>query len=139
MFLCAVQLSARRRAFVRRVLVGGLALLLVGCGTRGPRANADPFDGSGVGVPQIRLRVRNQNFYDATITALGDATQRRLGVVGGNQTSVFTMPWEFTSGLRVRIDLLAGPSCTTETIQVNPGDDIDFQIPPDLGTSGFCE
>jgi hypothetical protein len=82
--------------------------------------------------------VRNANFYDATVTAIGDATQRRLGVVGGNQTSVFTMPWEFTSGLRVRIDLLAGPSCTTETIQANPGDDIEFQIPPDLGTSGFC-
>jgi hypothetical protein len=123
----------------RRALVAVLALSLVGCGTRGPRPSANPFDGSGVGVPQVRLRVRNANFYDATITALGDATQRRLGVVGGNQTSVFTMPWEFTGGLRVRIDLLAGPSCTTETIQVNPGDDIDFQIPPDLGTSGYCE
>jgi hypothetical protein len=116
-----------------------LALSLVGCGTRGPGQGADPFSGSGAGASQVRLRVRNQNFYDATITAIGDATQRRLGVVGGNQTSVFTMPWEFTSGLRIRIDLLAGPSCTTEMIQANPGDDIDVQIPPDLGTSGFCE
>ena len=115
-----------------------MALLLIGCGTRGPRASANPFQ-ENVGVPQIRLRIRNANFYDATITALGDATQRRLGVVGGNQTSVFTMPWEFTSGLRVQIDLLAGPSCTSETIQVNPGDAVEFQIPTDLGTSGFCE
>jgi hypothetical protein len=123
-----------------RVLVAVLALSLVGCGARGPGRGADPFDGSSsVGVPQVRLRVRNQNFYDATITAIGDATQRRLGVVGGNQTSVFTMPWEFTSGLRIRIDLLAGPSCTTEMIQANPGDDIEFQIPANLGTSGFCE
>lgn len=117
-----------------------LALLLVGCGTSGPRPGGSPFEGGGGGgAQQIRLRVRNANFYDATVTALGDATQRRLGVVGGNQTSVFTMPWEFTSGLRVRIDLLAGPSCTTDTIQVNPGDDIEFQIPPNLGASGFCE
>ena len=128
-----------RGAVARRALIAVLTLSLVGCGTRGPRQGANPFDGSGAGVPQVRLRVRNQNFYDATITAIGDATQRRLGVVGGNQTAVFTMPWEFTSGLRVRIDLLAGPSCTTETIQANPGDDIEFQIPPDLGTSGFCE
>ena len=131
--------NRRRRTVAQRATIGALALLLVGCSTRGPRDNVNPFDGSGVGVPQIRLRVRNANFYDATITAVGDATQRRLGVVGGNQTSVFTMPWEFTSGLRVRIDLLAGPSCTTETIQVNPGDEIDFQIPPDLGATGYCE
>jgi hypothetical protein len=128
-----------RGLIARRALVAVLALSLVACSTRGARQNANPFDGSGVGVPQVRLRVQNQNFYDATITAIGDATQRRLGVVGGNQSSVFTMPWEFTSGLRVRIDLLAGPSCTTEMIQVNPGDDIEFHIPPDLGTSGFCE
>jgi hypothetical protein len=128
-----------RGPLARRALLALLALSVVGCSTRGPRQGANPFDASGVGAPQVRLRVRNQNFYDATITALGDATQRRLGVVGGNQNAVFTMPWEFTSGLRVRIDLLAGPSCTTETIQVNPGDDIEFQIPPDLGTSGYCE
>ncbi|MGE0160283.1 MAG: hypothetical protein AB7T31_12805 [Gemmatimonadales bacterium] len=123
---------------VRRALVGVLALGLLGCGTRGPRPSANPFEES-VGVPQIRLRVRNANFYDATITVLGDTAQRRLGVVGGNQTAVFTMPWEFSSGLRLQIDLLAGPSCTTEAIQVNPGDSIEFQIPPDLGSTGFCE
>jgi hypothetical protein len=119
-----------------RWLAGILVLTLVGCGTRSPQGN--PFDGSGVGVPQMRLRVRNANFYDATITAIGDTSQRRLGVVGGNQTATFTMPWEFSSGLRVQVDLLAGPSCTTDVIQVNPGDEVEFQIPPDLGISGFC-
>jgi len=123
----------------RRWLAALLVLTLVGCGTRGPRAGANPFDGSGAGVPQMRLRVRNANFYDATITAIGDSTQRRLGVVGGNQSATFSMPWEFSSGLRVRVDLLAGPSCTTDVIQVNPGDDIEFQIPPDLGSTGYCE
>jgi hypothetical protein len=120
------------------LLLAGLGLTTAGCGTRGPRASANPFDESGVGVPRIRLLVRNANFYDATITVLGDTTQRRLGIVGGNATATFSMPWEFSSGLRVQIDLLAGPSCTTDTIQANPGDDIEFQIPPDLGASGFC-
>jgi hypothetical protein len=125
--------------FARRSLAALLVLTLVGCGTRGPRTGGNPFDGSGAGVPQMRLRVRNANFYDATITAIGDTTQRRLGVVGGNTSATFTMPWEFSSGLRVQVDLLAGPSCTTDVIQVNPGDEVEFQIPPDLGTSGFCE
>ena len=120
----------------RRCVVAVLALALAGCGTRSARGN--PFEGSATATPQIQLRITNANFYDATITAIGDNTQRRLGVVGGNASATFTMPWEFSSGLRVQIDLLAGPSCSTDTIQVSPGDDIEFQIPPDLGSSGFC-
>jgi hypothetical protein len=120
------------------VLVAALGITLVGCGTRGPRTIGNPFDGDPAGVPEIRLRITNGNFYDATITVLGDNTQRRLGVVGGNSSATFTMDWEFSSGLRVRIDLLAGPTCTTDAIQVNPGDEVAFHIPSDLGTSGFC-
>jgi len=126
------------RPAMARALVAALALTMVGCGTRGPRPNANPFDGTGAGTPEIRLRVRNQNFYDATITVLGDNTQRRLGTVGGNSSATFTMNWEFTGGLWVRIDLLAGPTCTTDTIQVNPGDEVEFAIPSDLGATGFC-
>lgn len=134
--------AARARWLLRplaaRMLVATLVVALPGCGQRGPRSSGNPFDGSGAGTPQIRLQIQNANFYDATITAIGDNTQRRLGVVGGNQSRTFTMPWEFGGSLRVQIDLLAGPSCTTDTIQVNPGDEIEFQIPPQLGSGGYC-
>jgi hypothetical protein len=128
--------SGSRRA--ARTLLAVLALTMAACGTRGPRATGNPFDESGAGLPQIRVRVQNQNFYDATVTVLGDNVRRRLGSVGGNSSATFTMAWEFSSGFRVQIDLLAGPSCTSDTIQVNPGDEVEFQIPSDLGTTGYC-
>lgn len=90
----------------------------------------DPFAGdSGGGQRNVRLRVQNDNFYDATISAITDTGRRRLGTVGGNQTAVFTMPWSFAGGLRVQIDLLAGPTCTTDPVPVNPGETIDLRIP----------
>jgi hypothetical protein len=48
------------------------------------------------------------------------------------------MPWDFTGGLRIEIDLLAGPSCTTELIAVNPGDDVRLEIMSDFSSTTFC-
>jgi hypothetical protein len=121
-----------------RALLVVLALAMAGCGTRGPSPNANPFDGQSGDATQIRVRVQNANFYDATVTVIGDTAQRRLGVVGGNSSATFTMAWGFSGGFRVQVDLLAGPSCTTDVIQVNPGDEVEFQIPSDLGVSGLC-
>ena len=97
---------------------------------------ADPFSGAGTAA-DARVRVRNSNFYDATLIALSDNGRRRLGTVGGNSTAVFTMPWEFSGSLRIQIDLLAGPTCTTDVITVNPGDTVDLEILP-TGNSSFC-
>ena len=96
----------------------------------------DPFSGGGTAT-EARVRVRNQNFYDATLTAIGDNGRRRLGTVGGNATAVFTMPWEFSGGLRIQIDLLAGPTCITDVVTVNPGDTVELEIMPDIN-SQFC-
>lgn len=99
-------------------------------------AGGDPFSGAGTAT-EARVRVRNSNFYDATLTAIGDNGQRRLGTVGGNSSATFTMPWEFSGGLRIQIDLLAGPTCITDVVTVNPGDTVDLEILPDINTQ-FC-
>lgn len=107
------------------------------CGSAGrPIPGQNPFEG-GQAAAQIRIHIRNNNFYDATITALADTGRRRLGTVSGNQTATFTMPWTFTGTLRLEVDLLASGTCVTDAITVNPGDDVDLQI---LSTSGsnFC-
>jgi hypothetical protein len=114
-----------------------LLLAAGACGTRTSFPGQDPFAGNG-GAPQVRIVVRNANFYDATLTAITDGGRRRLGTVVGNQSSVFTMPWDFTGGLRIEIDLLAGPSCTTELIAVNPGDDVRLEIMSDFSSTTFC-
>ena len=115
-----------------------LALVATACGTRTSYPGQDPFSGGGAADQEVRLRVRNSNFYDATLTAISDTGRRRLGTVSGNQTAVFTMPWAFGGGLRVEIDLLAGSSCTTDYITVTPGDDVELEILSDLSRMPFC-
>lgn len=78
------------------------------------------------------------NFYDARLTTIGDRGRRRLGTVGGNQNAVFTVPWSFPTGMRIEVDLIAGPTCTTEAIVVQPGDQIELQIPANLDTFTLC-
>lgn len=127
-------LSASTRSIRRLVLVAS-AVAAGACGTSPPPPGGGPFSGAGMAT-EVRLRVRNDNFYDATLTALSDSGRRRVGTVGGNQTAVFTLPWTFSSGLQVIVDLLAGPTCTTDPITVNPGDTVELVILN--STSGFC-
>ncbi|MEQ1855198.1 MAG: hypothetical protein ABL963_01945 [Longimicrobiales bacterium] len=127
------------RPFAALAFVAALALTVGACGSSGRRLpGGDPFAADAETAAEIRIRVRNSNFYDATLTAFGDMGQRRLGTVGGNQTAVFTTPWTFTGGLRIQVDLLAGPTCTTDVITVGPGDTVDFEILPDFTRSQNC-
>lgn len=127
------------RSVVAWLLVGALAAAASACGSTGrPLPGANPFEEDGGTPAEIRIRVRNSNFYDATLTAVGDQSTRRLGTVGGNSSAVFTTPWRFTSGLRIQIDLLAGPTCTTDTITMSPGETLELEIPPDFRTATTC-
>jgi len=120
-----------------RVVAAALALILCACGTRTSYPGQDPFSGD-VPSQQIRVNVRNNNFYDASLMAISDTGRRRLGTVGGNQSAVFSMPLSFVSGLRIEIDLLAGPTCVTDFITVSPGSIVDLEIAPDLDTMPNC-
>ncbi len=125
---------AQRAPFVVILL---LMLAAGACGSGRTYPGQDPFRGDS-GPPQLRIRVQNLNFYDARLTTIGDNGRRRLGTVGGNQRAVFRIPWAFPTGMRIEIDLLAGPSCITEAIVVEPGDEIQFQIPANLETYALC-
>lgn len=125
------------RCAARAFLVGLAALAAAACGSRSSYPGQNPFEGGGQ-VQEIRIRVRNNNFYDATLTALTDTGRRRLGTVGGNQSSVFAIPWTFTGGLRIEIDLLAGPTCTTDYLTVSPGESVDLEIMSDFNSMPYC-
>jgi hypothetical protein len=125
------------RRGTRGAVLCALALISGACGTRTSYPGQDPFSGGGT-AQDVRVSVRNSNFYDATLTAISDTGRRRLGTVGGNQSAVFTMPWGFTSGLRFEIDLLAGPTCTTDLITVSPGEEVVLEIMSDFSSMPFC-
>jgi hypothetical protein len=88
---------------------------------------------------EFRIFVQNDNFYDARISAIASGgVRRQIGYVGGKTDGVFTVPWTFSNDLRVEIDLQAGPTCTTEVIQVDPGDELRLQILSAITDSDFC-
>ena len=114
-----------------------LVLALAACGGSSASIN-DPFQGDR-GRNEIRIHVRNNNFYDARIIALLEGNSRRqLGTVVGKTEAVFTLPLVYSQVLRLEIDILAGPSCTTDAITADPGDDIQLDILPGPSGSDFC-
>ena len=112
--------------------------MIVALGSCLPAAPAPPDPFLDTAPDEVQLYVRNQNYYDATLSAISDTGIRRLGIVGGQQEARFSMPWAVSAGLRVQIDLLAGRTCTTPPMQVNPGDIVELQILAQFDRSDFC-
>ena len=116
-----------------------LTLALGGCGAAAPLVQQDtPFSENRPEPEQIRLRVDNRNFSDARLYAHGLSKRISLGVVGGKKISVFSVPWTRSEPMRIEIDLLAGPTCTTRSIEVDPGDTLDLQIESEFDRTGLC-
>ena len=101
-------------------------LLLAACGvTRNVRPPEQPSR-------DITLVAKNQNFYDATLHAIGlGGTRQRLGNVSGNTEETFVFRWSSVE-LRIEIDLLSVGSIVTEPLPVDEGDELELIIAPDL-------
>jgi hypothetical protein len=114
----------------RQALVAAAVLGLVGCSLIGG-GQQEGLDDE-LRTRELTLVVKNDNFYDATLYALGDSGyRRRLGTVNGNQQGTFRFRWPPTD-LRVEIDLLSVGSYTTHALPVDEGDELELRIEPDL-------
>ena len=113
-----------------------LLFLSLGC-AGGPPPSETPFEGD-ARDRSIRIFVTNLNFMDATLWALTPGTRVKLGVVTGKRQGVFTLPWRFSTDLKIEIDILAGPRCTTEPLPVDSGDDIELIIDVEMLNSPLC-
>jgi len=118
------------------VIFIALVTLLAGCSQMG-RSDRSTFPTDSQ-ARSIRVYVTNLNFMDATLWALSAGTRNKLGIVTGKKEAVFTLPWDFSSDLRIEIDMLAGSRCTTEVLPVDPGDDIELIIDADMTRSRLC-
>lgn len=99
----------------------------------------DPFGTSTERPNRIRIDVRNLNFQDARLYVIrGGGARRSLGSVGGKQDETFTVDWNMNDDIRIEINLLAGPTCTTRRMQVQPGDILELQINSVFSQSSFC-
>ena len=118
---------------------GALVLVPLAWACASSSATVNPFEAA-AGGGQIHVKVVNENFYDATIWAVvNGARQHRLGVVTGKQNADFKMTWTVPQPLQFEIDLRTGnKSCVTDQMVVDPGDELELQIRPDLGQMGRC-
>ena len=110
----------------------GISLLLAisicssSCGLVGRSMPANARD------RELSLFVRNQNFYDATLYAIGPGGMRqRLGTVTGNTEETLRFRWSRLE-LRIEIDLLSVGSTLTEPLPVDEGDELELIINHDL-------
>jgi hypothetical protein len=111
---------------------------LTACGGVSASTN-DPFVAELEGRNEIRVLVINSNFYDARVYVIGAGARRQLGTVIGKTDRAFTTAWTHSQDLRIQVRLLAGTTCTTESLPVDPGDTLQLQIMPDFESSAFCE
>lgn len=115
------------------------ALLALGaCAGMGQASADDPF-ASAEDRNMFRIYVQNDNYYDARLYVIASGgVRQQLGFVGGKTDHVFTVPWRFSNEIRVEINMVAGPTCTTEPLTVDPGDEVRLQIMSAIGGNDFC-
>ncbi len=125
---------------MKRTLTSLAALLVVAaCATPGRVAErGTPFSDATLEADHIRIHVQNDNFADARLYAVGRGIRHSLGVVIGKQVRVVDIPWTFSEPLRIEIDLLAGPKCTTRIINADPGDELELRIQSVFTSSSTC-
>ena len=125
---------------MRKTLMSLAALVVIAaCATPGRGVERqEPFTRESLGEDRIRVHVQNDNFSDARLYAVGTSARHPLGVVTGKQLAVLDIPWDFSQPLRIEIDLLAGPKCTTRIINADPGDELDLRIESVLSRSSLC-
>jgi hypothetical protein len=118
------------------LLVALLALVAASCVRRGAREGASDDAGIDEGRPtRTVVRVENLGVPDVTVYVIRGGSQRiRLGIAGGNRTTVLTLPAnlvQFPTPLRFLADPIgSNRTPITSEITVNPGDEVVLQIPP---------
>jgi len=126
---------------MKRLAAAALALALVGCASGpipGVQRGDDLFRPERPEANQVKVIVDNRNFSDARLFAVTVGKRVGLGVVGGKDSATFTIPWAYPDQLRIEIDLLSGPSCTTRSIEADPGDTLDLQIESAFNRTRDC-
>ncbi|MGI9626223.1 MAG: hypothetical protein ACR2QM_05250 [Longimicrobiales bacterium] len=112
-----------------------LSLFVLGCG--GGAANG--FDEEGIiRDTRITIEVVNSSYSEATLHVFRGGERSRLGIVGALDEASFELDWRLSLDLQLSIRLLAGPSCLTRPIGVDPGDILDVSIQNNLRQDLDC-
>ena len=110
-----------------RGAVLAFALLGAGCGHVAKLGMPEP-------QAKTTLKVQNQNFLDMDVFVWRNGQRIRLGMVAGLSTQLFTLQDDIvrtSPQLRFELHPIGGRgNARTETISVQPGDQVELTIPP---------
>lgn len=80
--------------------------------------------------PDVTIEVENRNFNDARVYLVHLGARTRLGQVSGNGTATFSFALP-PDDVRIEVSFIGGGGFVTDSIPVNPGDELVLQIMPD--------
>ena len=107
-----------------------LMAAVAGCGRASEGPAGDALGADAAATETLDVTIENQNFNDATITALWEGGSReRLGSVTGLTTQTFTVEPR-SAAVRFEVDFLAGADFVGDLIAANPGDHIELTLRP---------
>ena len=122
-------------SFVLRAMVLAAVVVLAGCATRGGNGNPPGIPGL---EDQIEIRVINNNFSDARLYAVHPGGREYIGALTGKTEANYTLDWDWSHTLAIEISLLAGGTCTTEELIVDPGEALFLSIDSTMSTMANC-
>lgn len=96
------------------------------CGShKGPDSEVGPPS-----RPDVTIEVENRNFNDARVYLVHLGARTRLGQVSGNGTATFSFALP-PDDVRIEVSFIGGGGFVTDSIPLNPGDELVLQIMPD--------
>jgi len=92
-------------------------------------SSGDPFaEVPGAGGP-VRFTIQNNDFRDASVYGYWNGVRERIGSVTGKTIKTFETDWK-SETFSFFVDFVGGGEYHSETIEVWPGDHLDFVIMP---------
>ena len=125
----------------RSLLMLLLSSLLISCASTPEETPAEDAAGGDPLIPgqearaqRTTLRVENQAFNDMTIYVVRGGSRQRIGQVTGSSSALLTIPESMVGGgatLQFQADPVGSNRAPiSESISVNPGDEVRLTIPP---------
>lgn len=116
---------------MRAMLTAGMVVLAGACAP-GTESTAYVPGLDGAGQEETTVRVANNNWNNMTVYVVRGSSRHRLGTVTSMNTETFRIPAAFLTGTDA-VRLVADPlgssdTYTTPTVQVQPGEEIEFDI-----------
>ena len=119
----------------RVVLAMAVTVLVAACAARAGEGNPAITPGL---EDQIEIRIINNNFSDARMYAVHPRGREYIGMLTGKTEANYFLDWDLSQTLAIEISLLAGGTCTTDELTVDPGEALFLSIDSTMATMANC-